>query len=244
MNQMKAIQMKSPGGPEVLTLSDMLKPDAGAGQMLIKVYAAGVNRPDVLQRMGGYPPPAGAPDTLGLEVAGEVVALGQGCKRFRLGDKVCALIPGGGYAEFAVASESNCLPVPKGLSLIEAVALPETYFTVWTNVFDRGALKAGETLLVHGGSSGIGSTAVQLAKAFGAKVIATVGSPEKCKFVEGLGADLAINYKAQDFVGEMKARDLRADVTLDMVGGSYVARNLAVAALHGRIVQIAFQERS
>ena len=244
MNQMKAIQMKSPGGPEVLTLGDMLKPDAGAGQMLIKVYAAGVNRPDVLQRMGGYPPPAGAPDTLGLEVAGEVVALGQGCKRFGLGDKVCALIPGGGYAEFAVASENNCLPVPKGLSLLEAAALPETYFTVWTNVFDRGALKAGETLLVHGGSSGIGTTAIQLAKQFGAKVITTVGNEEKCRYVEGLGADLAINYRRQDFVEVMMASEMRADVTLDMVGGSYVARNIAVAAMHGRIVQIAFQESS
>ena len=244
MNQMKAIHMKSPGEPEVLTLGDMVKPDAGTGQVLIKVYAAGVNRPDVLQRMGGYPPPAGAPDTLGLEVAGEVVALGPGCKRFGLGDKVCALIPGGGYAAFAVAAEENCLPVPKGLSLIEAAALPETYFTVWTNVFERGALKAGETLLVHGGSSGIGTTAIQLAKQFGAKVITTVGSDEKCRYVEALGADLAINYRRQDFVEVMKARELRADVTLDMVGGSYVARNIAVAAMHGRIVQIAFQESS
>ena len=244
MTQMRAIVLKGFGGPEVLGLGDVPRPVAGPGQVLIKVAAAGVNRPDVLQRKGGYPPPAGAPETLGLEVAGEVVALGQGCKRWKVGEKVCALIPGGGYAEFACAAEDNCLPIPAGLSLIEAAALPETYFTVWTNVFERGALKPGETLLVHGGSSGIGSTTIQLAKAFGAKIITTVGSPEKCKFVEALGADLAINYKAQDFVAEMKARDLRADVTLDMVGGSYVARNLAVAALHGRIVQIAFQENS
>ena len=244
MNQMKAIHMKSPGGPEVLTLADMVKPVPGDGQLLIKVAAAGVNRPDVLQRMGGYPPPVGAPDTLGLEVAGEVVALGQGCKRFKIGEQVCALIPGGGYAEFAVAAEDNCLPVPQGLSLIEAAALPETYFTVWTNVFERGALKTGETLLVHGGSSGIGTTAILLAKQFGAKVITTVGSDEKCRYVEALGADLVINYRTSDFVEVIKARDLRADVTLDMVGGSYVVRNIAVAAMHGRIVQIAFQESS
>ena len=244
MNQMKAIHMKSAGAPEVLTLADMVKPTAGAGQALIKVAAAGVNRPDVLQRMGGYPPPAGAPDTLGLEVAGVVVALGKGCQRFKIGEPVCALIPGGGYAEFAVAAEDNCLPVPKGLSLIEAAALPETYFTVWTNVFERGALKAGETLLVHGGSSGIGTTAIQLAKHFGARVITTVSNEEKCRYVEALGADLAINYRTSDFVEVMKAKDLRADVTLDMVGGSYVARNIAVAALHGRIAQIAFQESS
>ena len=242
MTQMNAITMIGPGGPEVLTLGRMTRPEAGAGQVLIKVAAAGVNRPDVLQRNGGYPPPVGAPDTLGLEVAGEVVALGQACQRFKLGDQVCALVPGGGYAEFAVAAEDNCLPVPKGLSLIEAAALPETYFTVWTNVFDRGALKAGETLLVHGGSSGIGTTAIQLAKQFGAKVITTVGNEEKCQYVMALGADLAINYRTSDFVEVMTAKNLRADVTLDMVGGSYVARNLAVAALHGRIVQIAFQE--
>ena len=244
MTQMKAITMAGPGGPQVLTIGDAVKPIAGVGQVLIKVAAAGVNRPDVLQRLGGYPPPAGAPETLGLEVAGEVVAVGQGCKRFKIGDPVCALIPGGGYAEYAVAAEDNCLPVPKGLGLIEAAALPETYFTVWTNVFERGALKAGETFLVHGGSSGIGTTAIQLAKQFGAYVITTVGNEEKCRYVEGLGADLAINYRTSDFVDVMKAKNLRADVILDMVGGSYVARNIAVAAMHGRIVQIAFQESS
>ena len=241
---MKAIHMQAPGGPDVLHIHDMAVPSAQAGQLLIKVAAAGVNRPDVLQRKGGYPPPAGAPQTLGLEVAGEVVEVGEGCKRFKQGDKVCALIPGGGYAEFAVAAEDNCLPIPEGLSLVEAAALPETYFTVWTNVFERGGLKAGETLLVHGGSSGIGTAAIQLAKHFGAKVVTTVGSREKCDYVKALGADLAINYRSEDFVEIMKAQDLRADVTLDMVGGSYVARNIAVAAMNGRIVQIAFQESS
>ena len=244
MTQMKAIIMAGPGGPQVLTLGDIAQPVAGVGQVLIKVVAAGVNRPDVLQRNGGYPPPAGAPETLGLEVAGEVVALGQACSRFKIGDQVCALVPGGGYAAFAAAAEDNCLPVPQGMSLIEAAALPETYFTVWTNVFERGALKAGETLLVHGGSSGIGTTAIQLAKQFGAYVVTTVGSEEKCRYVEELGADLAINYRNSDFVEVMKAKNLRADVTLDMVGGSYVARNMAAAALHGRIVQIAFQQSS
>ncbi len=244
MTQMKAIIMKGPGGPEVLTMGLIAKPAAGPGQVSIKVVAAGVNRPDVLQRKGGYPPPAGAPDILGLEVAGVVAEVGGGCHRFKVGDAICALIPGGGYAEYAVAAEDNCLPVPIGLSMIEAAALPETYFTVWTNVFDRGALKAGETLLVHGGSSGIGSTTIQLAKHFGAHIVTTVGNDVKCRFVESLGADLAINYRSQDFVEVMKSKDMRADVILDMVGGSYVARNMAVAALSGRIVQIAFQEAS
>jgi NADPH2:quinone reductase len=245
MTQIKAITLKGFGGPEVLELGEISRPTPSAGQVLIKVAAAGVNRPDCLQRKGGYPPPPGAPDTLGLEVAGEVVALGEGATRWKMGDKACALVPGGGYAEYAVAAAENCLPIPAGLSLVEAAALPETYFTVWTNVFERGRLQAGETFLVHGGSSGIGSTAIQLAKAMGAGlIITTVGNVEKVRFVEALGADLAINYKRQDFVEVMKARDLRADVTLDMVGGSYVARNIAIAALHGRIVQIAFQESS
>jgi NADPH:quinone reductase len=244
MTQMKAIVLTGFGGPEVLNLGEIDRPEAGPGQVLIKVAAAGVNRPDVLQRRGGYPPPPGAPETLGLEVSGEVVGLGAGVTRWKIGDHVCALIPGGGYAQYAVAHESNCLPIPASLSLIEAAALPETYFTVWTNVFECGQLKPGEVFLVHGGSSGIGSTAIQLAKAFGAKVITTVGSEDKMRFVETLGADLAINYKTQDFVAELKARDLRSDVTLDMVGGTYLARDMAVAALHGRIVQIAFQESS
>ena len=244
MNHMKAISIREPGGPEVLTLGDIERPEAGVGQILIKVAAAGVNRPDILQRQGGYPPPAGAPLTPGLEVAGEVVALGQGVNRYHLGDKVCALVPGGGYAEYAVAAEDNVLPVPAGLSMIEAAAIPETYFTVWTNVFQRGGLKAGEKLLIHGGSSGIGTTALQLAKQFGAYVIVTAGSDEKCKQCLALGADVAINYRAQDFVAEMEKADLKADVILDMVGGDYVARNLKVAALNGRIVQIAFQQGS
>ena len=244
MNHMKAISIREPGGPEVLSLGDIERPEAGVGQILIEVAAAGVNRPDILQRQGGYPPPAGAPLTPGLEVAGEVVALGQGVKRYHLGDKVCALVPGGGYAEYAVAAEDNVLPVPTGLSMIEAAAIPETYFTVWTNVFQRGGLKAGEKLLIHGGSSGIGTTALQLAKQFGAYVIVTAGSDEKCKQCLALGADVAINYRAQDFVAEMEKADLKADVILDMVGGDYVARNLKVAALNGRIVQIAFQQGS
>ncbi len=242
MNQMRVIEIKGFGGPEVLVLGALPRPSPGSGQVLVKVAAAGVNRPDVLQRRGGYPPPPGAPLTPGLEIAGEVVEVGPCAARFKTWDKVCALVPGGGYAEYAVVAEANALPVPAGLSMIEAAALPETYFTVWTNVFERGHLAPGETLLVHGGSSGIGTTAIQLAKVFDAKVITTVGSAEKCRYVEGLGADLAINYKVEDFVDVMKTKELRADVILDMVGGSYVARNLAVAAPHGRIVQIAFQE--
>jgi NADPH:quinone reductase len=244
MNHMNAISIREPGGPEVLSLVKIERPEAGAGQILIKVAAAGVNRPDILQRMGGYPPPAGAPLTPGLEIAGEVVALGQGVKRYHLGDKVCALVPGGGYAEYAVVAEDNALPVPDGLSMVEAAAIPETYFTVWTNVFQRGGLKAGEKFLIHGGSSGIGTTAIQLAKQFGAYVIVTAGSDEKCKQCLALGADVAINYRTQDFVAEMEKAGLKPDVILDMVGGDYVARNLKVAALNGRIVQIAFQQGS
>ncbi len=244
MNHMKAIEMTGFGGPEVLVLGEIARPEAGIGQILVKVAAAGVNRPDILQRQGGYPPPAGAPLTLGLEIAGEVVTLGQGVSRYRLDDLVCALVPGGGYAEYAVVAEDNALPVPAGLSLIEAAAIPETYFTVWTNVFQRGGLKAGERLLIHGGSSGIGTTAIQLAKQFKAFVIVTAGSDEKCKQCLALGADMAINYRTQDFVVEMEKGGLKADVILDMVGGDYVARNLKVAALNGRIVQIAFQQGS
>ena len=240
MTHMKAMAIVN----QQLVLENIARPEAGAGQILIKVAAAGVNRPDILQRMGGYPPPAGAPLTPGLEVAGEVVALGAGVKRYRLGDHVCALVPGGGYAEFCVAAEDNALPVPAGFSLVEAAALPETYFTVWTNVFQRGALKAGETILIHGGSSGIGTTAIMLAKHFGAKVIVTAGSDEKCAACLALGADVAINYKTSDFAVEMENAGLKADVILDMVGGDYVQRNMKVAALNGRIVQIAFQKGS
>ncbi len=211
------------------------------GQLLIRVKAAGVNRPDVLQRKGGYPPPPGAPLTPGLEIAGEIMGLGDGVKRYEVGEKVCALVPGGGYAEYAVAHEDNALPLPPGFSMVEAAAIPETFFTVWTNVFDRGGLQPGETLLVHGGSSGIGTTAILLAKALGSRVIVTAGSNEKCQACLDLGADQAINYKTYDFVTEIKGG---ADVILDMVGGDYLARNLKVAAMHARIVQIAFQKGS
>ena len=244
MKQMMAIAIREPGGPDVLVPEKIDVPRPGSAQVLIKVAAAGVNRPDVLQRRGGYPPPPGAPLTPGLEVAGEVVALGEGCKRHVIGDRVCALVPGGGYAEYCVAAEDNCLPVPDGMTLTEAAGLPETYFTVWTNVFQRGRLQAGETFLVHGGTSGIGSTAIQLAKQFGAKVIATAGSDEKCAACLKLGADVAINYRTQDFVAAMKEQGLEANLVLDMVGGDYVARNFKVMAMEGRAVQIAFQKAS
>jgi len=238
---MKAIEIREPGGPEVLQIGELPMPEPGRGQVLVKVHAAGVNRPDILQRQGGYPPPPGAPLTPGLEIAGEVMSAGT---RYRIGDKVCALVPGGGYAEYAVVAEDNALPVPQGFSMIEAAAIPETYFTVWTNVFDRGRLQPGETILIHGGSSGIGTTAIQLAKAFGSKVVVTAGSDEKCAECLTLGADVAINYKTRDFVEELKGRAIAPDVILDMVGGDYVARNLRCIALHGRIVNIAFQKGS
>lgn len=241
---MTAIAIRAPGGPEVLVPEQIETPVPAVGQVLIKVAAAGVNRPDILQRQGGYPPPAGASLTPGLEVAGEVVAVGEGVRRYGIGDKVCALVPGGGYAEYCVAAEDNALPVPNGMSLTEAAGLPETYFTVWTNVFQRGRLQAGETFLVHGGTSGIGSTAIMLAKQFGAKIIATAGSDEKCADCLKLGADVAINYRTQDFVEVIKAQGLTADLVLDMVGGDYVARNFKVMAVEGRIVQIAFQQGS
>jgi NADPH:quinone reductase len=244
MTMMTAIAIREPGNPDVLVPELITRPSPAMGQLLIKVAAAGVNRPDILQRQGGYPPPPGAPLTPGLEVAGEVVALGQGCNRFKLGDQVCALVPGGGYAEYCVAAEDNVLPVPNGMSLIEAAGLPETYFTVWTNVFQRGRLEAGETFLVHGGTSGIGSTAIMLARHFGAKVIATAGSDQKCADCLKLGAEVAINYRTQDFVEVMKAQALQANLALDMVGGDYVARNFKVMAVEGRIVQIAFQQAS
>jgi NADPH2:quinone reductase len=239
---MRAIRVAAPGGPEAMVLADAPRPSPGAGEILVKVEAAGVNRVDVMQRRGVYPPPPGAPDILGLEVAGEVVALGPGASRHALGARVAALVPGGGYAEYCLAHESNALPIPRGLSAVEAAAIPEAFFTVWTNVFERGALKAGETLLAHGGSSGIGTTAIQLAKAFGARVIATAGSDEKARECVRLGADRAVNYRAEDFVAAtLAATDGKgADVILDMVGGDYVARNYAAAAIDGRIVQIAF----
>ena len=238
---MRAVVAERPGGPEVLALVQRPVPTPGAGEILIKVAAAGVNRPDVLQRLGGYAPPPGASDVLGLEVAGEVVALGEGVSMHVLGDDVTALIPGGGYAEYALAHETNALPVPHGFSMVEAAGVPETFFTVWTNVFDRGGLKPGEWLLVHGGTSGIGVTAIMLAKAFGSKVIATVGSDDKAAACKALGADVTVNYRTQDFVAVVKeATGKGVNVILDMVGGDYVSRNYQAAAPDGRIVQIAF----
>ncbi len=240
--RMTAIGISSPGGPEVLVPEERPVPVPGEGEILIRVKAAGVNRPDVMQRRGLYPPPKGAPDIPGLEIAGEVAALGPKASRWKLGDKVMALVVGGGYAEFCLAHESHALPL-QSLSFEHGGAIPETYCTVWHNVFERGGLKSGETLLVHGGSSGIGTTAIQLAKAFGARVITTAGSPEKCQACRDLGADLAVNYKSEDFVAATKAATdgKGADVVLDMIGGDYIERNYEAAAVEGRIVQIAFQ---
>ncbi len=238
---MTAIGIKEPGGPEVLVPEQRPVPVPREGEILVKVAAAGVNRPDVQQRKGLYPPPPGAPDVPGLEIAGEIAALGPGIKRWAIGDRVMALVIGGGYAQYALAHASHAMPV-SGLSMVEAAAVPETFFTVWHNVFERGALKEGETLLVHGGSSGIGTTAIQLAKQFGARVIVTAGSEEKCDACRKLGADVAINYKTEDFVEATKtATDGKgADVILDMVGGDYIGRNYEAASVEGRIVQIAF----
>jgi putative PIG3 family NAD(P)H quinone oxidoreductase len=239
---MTVIAISEPGGPLVLKPEKRPLPEPKPGEILIKVRAAGVNRPDVLQRQGAYPPPPGASDLPGLEAAGEVAALGEGVKRWKVGDAVTALTPGGGYAEFCLVHETNALPIPHGLTFTEAAAVPETFFTVWHNVFERGGLKPKETFLVHGGSSGIGTTAIQLANAFNAYVIATAGSAEKCDACLKLGADRAINYREEDFVRVVKdATEGRgADVILDMVGGDYVGRNYDAAAIDGRIVQIAF----
>lgn len=241
---MLCVEIAEPGGPEVLRLTERERPAPGPGEVLIAVAAAGVNRPDVMQRRGLYPPPPGASDLPGLEVAGEVLALGEGVTAWRPGDTVCALTNGGGYAQFVTAPASQCLPVPEGWSMEQAAGLPETCFTVWTNVFDRGRLRAGERLLVHGGSSGIGVTAIQMAAALGAEVYATAGSTEKCAACEDLGARRAVNYREDDFVEVLKdASDGRGmDVILDMVGGDYVNRNIALAAVEGRIVNIAFQQ--
>jgi NADPH2:quinone reductase len=241
---MTAITIRAPGGPEVLLPQERPTPSPDAGEILVRVAAAGVNRPDVMQRLGLYPPPPGAPDIPGLEIAGEVVALGAGVKRWKIGERICALVVGGGYAQYCLAHETHALPIPAGLSMIEGAATPETFFTVWHNAFERGALKRGETLLVHGGSSGIGTTAIQLAKAFGARVIATAGTPEKCAACEALGANAAINYKSEDFVAATKAatNGKGADVVLDIVGGGYIERNYEAAGVEGRIVQIAFQD--
>lgn len=240
---MKVVEIASPGGPEQLRLAVRPVPQPGVGEVLIRVAAAGVNRPDIMQRQGLYPPPPGASDLPGMEVAGTIAALGQGVGGLSVGAQVTALLTGGGYAEYAVAPAPLCLPVPDGLSLLEAAALPETYFTVWTNVFERGGCKAGDTVLIHGGTSGIGTTAIQLATVMGAKVFATAGSPEKAKFCEKLGAVRGINYRTEDFVEVVKqATEGRGvDITLDMVAGSYVQRNIEAAAVEGRIVVIAVQ---
>jgi putative PIG3 family NAD(P)H quinone oxidoreductase len=239
--RMTAIAIPTPGGPEALVPQEIAVPQPGAGEILVKVAAAGVNRPDVAQRRGVYPPPKGAPETPGLEISGEVVALGSGVTRWKTGDKVMALVVGGGYAEYCLVYENHALSIPAGLSMVEAAAIPETFFTVWHNVFERGALKPGETLLIHGGSSGIGTMAIQLAKAFGSKVIVTVGSQDKIDACLKLGADRAINYKTEDFVAVVKAEtnNAGANLILDMVAGDYVDRNYDAAAVDGRIVQIA-----
>lgn len=236
---MRAVEITTAGGPDVLQIADRSMPVAGHGQVVIKVAYAGVNRPDALQRAGLYAPPNGASDLPGLECSGEVVALGDGVTEWALGDGVCALLPGGGYAEFVATPAAHCLPVPGGMGMRAAACLPETFFTVWSNVFMRGGLQAGERFLVHGGSSGIGTTAIQLARAFGARVFTTAGSDEKCAACLALGAEVAINYREMDFVDVMKGLG-GADVILDMVGGDYIARNLRSLADDGRLVQIAF----
>jgi putative PIG3 family NAD(P)H quinone oxidoreductase len=240
---MRAIDPASPGGPEVLTLAERPVPQPGPDEVLIRVAAAGVNRPDVLQRMGMYPPPPGAPSIPGLEVAGEVVAVGAGVPEELIGQPMCALLAGGGYAEYAVAPHGQCLPIPHALSMIEAAAMPETLFTVWTNLFERGYASEDDTVLVHGGTSGIGTMAIALCNLFGVRVIVTAGSDEKCAAAQGLGADVAINYRTQDFVARIREETGGAGcaVVLDMVGGDYVARNLQCLADDGRHVSIAVQ---
>jgi putative PIG3 family NAD(P)H quinone oxidoreductase len=241
-SQMTVIGISQPGGPDVLKPETRAVPQPGPGELLVKVHAAGVNRPDVAQRSGSYPPPPGASDLPGLEIAGEVVAIGDGASRHRLGDRVMSLVAGGGYAEYCLAQDAQAMTVPPGYSMIEAGAAPETLMTVWHNVFERGGLAAGETLLVHGGSSGIGTMAIQLAKAFGAKVLVTVGSPDKAEACLKLGADRAINYRTEDFVKAAKdaTGGKGVELILDMVGGDYIERNYDAAAMDGRIVQIAF----
>jgi NADPH:quinone reductase len=243
---MRVIEISEFGGPEVLTLTQRGQPAPGPGEVLIKVIAAGVNRPDVIQRSGKYPPPPGASDLPGLEVSGHIAALGDGVVQWQEGDAVCALVNGGGYAEYCVAPQAQCLRLPSTLTLVEAAAVPETFFTVWTNVFDRGRLQRGDSLLVHGGTSGIGTTAIQLGVAFGARVFATAGSDTKVDACRRLGADVAVNYRTTDWVEAVRGatNGRGVDVVLDMVGGEYVARNLDVLALEGRLVQIAFLQSS
>ena len=236
---MRAVAIDRPGGPEVLTPVSVPVPEPGPGQILIRVAWAGVNRPDALQRAGSYAPPPTASPLPGLEAAGTVAAVGPGVARWRVGEEVCALLPGGGYAEYAVTPADHALPVPSGMGLREAACLPETFFTVWSNVFQRGRLRGGERFLVHGGSSGIGTTAIQLARVMGARVFATAGSADKCAACEALGADRAINYRDEDFVAVLKAEG-GVDLILDMVGGPYLPRNVRALADDGRLVQIAF----
>ena len=241
---MKYIQIEKHGDPDVLKLKSQSVPDPGPDEVLIRVEAAGVNRPDIMQRKGLYPPPPGATDVLGLEVSGTVEKTGVNVTELKVGSQVCALVSCGGYAEFCLASASICLPIPENISLEHAAGIPETFFTVWTNVFERGHLKSGETLLVHGGSSGIGTTSIQLGKAFGAKVYTTAGTQEKCDFCKNLGADVAINYKENDFEAEIKTltENRGVDVILDMVGGPYFPKNIKILASEGRLLQIALMQ--
>ncbi|MGR3571400.1 NAD(P)H-quinone oxidoreductase [Brevirhabdus sp.] len=236
---MKAVEITEPGGPEVLRITERPMPEAGPGQIVVKIAYAGVNRPDALQRAGAYAPPPGASDLPGLEAAGTVHAIGEGVSEWQVGDRVCALLPGGGYAQYVATPAAHVLPVPEGMDLKQAAALPETYFTVWSNVFMRGNLQAGERFLVHGGSSGIGTTAIQLATTFGARVFATAGTQDKLRACLDLGAERAINYKSEDFVEIVKAEG-GANLILDMVGGDYIPRNVRALADDGRLVQIAF----
>jgi putative PIG3 family NAD(P)H quinone oxidoreductase len=244
--EMSFIDLPEFGGPEVLTPAKGPVPSVQPGEVLVRVHAAGVNRPDVLQRKGGYNPPPGASPIPGLEIAGEIVAAAPDVKGWKPGDTVCALVAGGGYAEYCTAPAPQCLPVPKGLSMAEAAGLPETFFTVWTNVFQRGRLAAGETILIHGGSSGIGTTAIQLAREFGARIFTTVGNAEKAEVCRKLGAERAIDYRNEDFVAAVSdlTEGQGVDLILDMVGGPYIERNIAALAVEGRLVQIAFQQQS
>jgi NADPH:quinone reductase len=238
--EMKVVEIAAPGGPEQLQPAMRALPTPGEGEVLVRVEAAGVNRPDVMQRQGRYPPPPGASDLPGMEIAGEIVALGAKVSALSVGDKITSLLPGGGYAGYAVAAAPLCMPIPKGLSMVEAAAIPETFMTVWTNLFERGGCKAGDTVLIHGGTSGIGTTAIQLAAAWGAKVYATAGSEAKARACEKLGALRGIDYRQEDFVQVIRAatQGYGIDITLDMVAGSYVARNLDIAAVEGRVVTI------
>lgn len=242
--KMTAISIREPGGPSVLQPVEIPTPHPGPGEILVKVAAAGVNRPDIIQRLGLYPPPPGAPETPGLEIAGTIVEIGSGVENLQAGDQVCALVPGGGYATYCIVDAPLALPIPGTLSMVQAAALPETFFTVWTNVFDRAGLQAGETFLVHGGSSGIGTSAIQMAANMGARVFATAGAPDKCAACEKLGAERAINYRDEDFVEVIKSLTggKGVDVILDMVGGDYIARNIAALAVEGRLVNIAYLE--